>query len=360
MAGPFRWFAVTLALVLGACGIGLAAPAWACGCGAYIPDGGDAAIATERALVAWDGTTEDIVMSFDVTGSSERAAWIMPVPNAARVSLGDEALFRALADVTAPRIEHSTSWWPSLDFQLFGLGSAQEAAGAPRGVNMLAQQRIGPFDVTRLTAQDAGALAKWLGDNGFPNPAGLHDNLEPYLAQRWELVAIKLAPADDTGELTGSLQPLRLSFAADAPVYPMRLSRSATVPQTVVLYVVADHRMDPSDLPVPAAAPTLEFAGRIPSVADAHPALRPYLERGTYLTQWTNDIADPSVIVGDYGFVRADADTDFQQVVYVTKDRGWITTTLIVVAVGAAVLLALVVVVIRSVLRRGRRQPLSR
>ncbi|WP_235732487.1 hypothetical protein [Mycolicibacterium septicum] len=32
----------------------VAAPAWVCGCGAYIPDSQGACAADERALVAWD------------------------------------------------------------------------------------------------------------------------------------------------------------------------------------------------------------------------------------------------------------------------------------------------------------------
>ena len=35
---------------------------------------------------------------------------------------------------------------------------------------MLGRQRIGPFDVTRLAANDPTALATWLADKGFPRP----------------------------------------------------------------------------------------------------------------------------------------------------------------------------------------------
>jgi hypothetical protein len=70
---------------------------------------------------------------------------------------------------------------------------------------VLGRQRIGPFDVTRLAANDPAVLANWLSDNGFPSPDGLEQNLAPYVADRRELVAIKLAPAEATGTLTGQL-----------------------------------------------------------------------------------------------------------------------------------------------------------
>jgi hypothetical protein len=108
-------------------------------------------------------------------------------------------------------------------------------AGAPpgAGVNVLGRQRIGPFDVTRLAANDPAVLANWLSDNGFPSPDGLEQNLAPYVADRWELVAIKLAPAEATGTMTGQLQPLTPSFTPDRVIFPMRPSRSAKLPQTV-------------------------------------------------------------------------------------------------------------------------------
>ncbi len=70
---------ITVALLL------LAAPAAACGCGAHIPREGEARVGQERALIRWDGRTEDIVMELGVEGRSQEAAWIVPVPAQATV-----------------------------------------------------------------------------------------------------------------------------------------------------------------------------------------------------------------------------------------------------------------------------------
>ena len=69
------------------------APAAACGCGAYIPREGEARVAQERALIRWDGSTEDIVMELGVEGRSQAAVWILPLPARARAQLGDVRLF---------------------------------------------------------------------------------------------------------------------------------------------------------------------------------------------------------------------------------------------------------------------------
>jgi len=165
-----RSVCAVLALVIGGLVSSVSSPAWACGCGAYIPNRSGASVVDERALIAWDGTTEDILMSFDVSGSSDTAAWVMPVPSAAEASLGDAQVFNQLGRLTAPRIEYRDTWWPTFSW-LFPHRAAPDTAGAPSGgVNVLGSQRIGPFDVTRLAADDPTALAKWLSDKGFRIP----------------------------------------------------------------------------------------------------------------------------------------------------------------------------------------------
>jgi hypothetical protein len=326
----------------------VAAPARACGCGAYIPDRAGASIVDERALIAWDGAREDILMALRVAGGSDTAAWVMPVPSAARVSLGEAEVFTELERLTAPRIEYRDSWWPTFDW----LGTREVPDGAlaaapPGGVSVLERQLIGPFDVARLAADDPGAASKWLTDNGFPHPDGLDANLAPYLSQGWQLVAVALTPARQGETLTGDLQPLRLSFAADRVVYPLRLSRNAATPQSVDLFVIAEHRMDPVSVPVADATPTLEYAGPVDG-DEVSPALAEVVGDGTYLTRWSNHLADPAAIDGDYVFARAADDTAYQKVVYRDRNRGDVTGLALIglLALGG------VIVLWRSVSRR--------
>jgi uncharacterized protein DUF2330 len=289
------------------------------------------------------------LMSLSVTGSSDRAAWVMPVPSAARITLGDTEVFEALGELTAPRIEYRDSWWPTIPWLVWA-GSPPDTAGAPSGaVSVLGRQRLGPFDVTRLAANDPSALAKWLSDNGFPHPDGLDDNLAPYVADGWEIVAVQLVPADAGGALTGPLQPLRLSFEADTVVYPMRLSRSAATSQHIDLYVLAQHRMDPSTFPVPDDKPTVEFAG--PIDRSASPALADYAADAAFLTRWKNTIWDPAAIESDYIFEQAPADTPFQQVVYRTRDRGHLTYLMLLGILGVGGVVA--IVLLTRLLPRG-------
>ncbi|MFF5936579.1 DUF2330 domain-containing protein [Streptomyces sp. NPDC012508] len=319
-----------LALQLGS----LIAPAYACGCGAMIPDRNQQiGVDRETSAVRWDGRTEQIVMRFTVRGDAERAAWIMPVPGRADVTLGDAALFDALEDLTRPAYEDRHYFWPRGDDWPFDLDNSDtDGAAAPGSgrsdVGVVGRERLGPFDVARLTATDPKALSGWLETNGFELPERLATELTPYVEQKWEYVAVRLAP-DATGTTTGTststststtlqgeLTPLRISFASDRLVYPMRLSRLAKTPQSLGLYILADHRMEPRD-DIGGDRPEVRFAGEIEGTQrDSLASLTG--GRPVYLTALDQSFPVPSLIDGDHE-LRTVADTPYREVIYTDR-----------------------------------------
>ncbi|WP_416984624.1 DUF2330 domain-containing protein [Streptomyces sp. T028] len=336
-----------LALQLGS----LVAPAYACACGALVPgDGRQLTVGREVSAVRWDGRQEQIVMSLRVGGDAERAAWIMPVPNRATVELGDAELFDQLASATAPVQRTRTHFWPQDgDWPLTagdGRGGPPPPPGTGAEVGVVGRERLGPFDVARLTATDPAALDDWLSSNDFALPPRLETALRPYVERRWEYVAVKLTPETAGDVLDGELQPLHLTFAADTPVYPMRLSRLATTPQSLGLYVLAAHRMEPASR-IGGERPRVTFAGRVGS--SARGPLGELAEGTPFLTAVAQEFPRPSAISGDHELRQAPADTAFRQVIY--EDRllrvlgvpAWLVTVIggLTVASAASVALAL-------------------
>ncbi|WP_367323498.1 DUF2330 domain-containing protein [Streptomyces sp. HUAS ZL42] len=303
----------------------LVAPAHACGCGALIPgDRQRVNVGREVSLVRWDGRQEQIVMSLQIGGDARQAAWIMPVPNRATVQLGDPGLFDELAAATAPLHRTRYHFWPQDgDWPLttgdgaVGAPPPGVGAGAPPDVGLVGRQRLGPFDVALLTATDPDALDDWLSSNGFAFPARLEGALEPYVEQRWEYVAVRLAPESADTSLNGTLDPLHLTFAAGSPVYPMRLSRLAQTPQSLGLYVLAAHRMEPASR-IGGARPRVTFAGRV----DATSGELARLAKDTpFLTAVGQEFPTPSTISGDHELRRAATDASFRQVIYEDRMR---------------------------------------
>ncbi|WP_405784275.1 DUF2330 domain-containing protein [Streptomyces sp. NBC_00859] len=325
------------------------APAYACGCGALVHDPSSRLnVDRETSAVRWDGHSEQIVMSLTVSGDAAQAAWIMPVPHRATVSLGDNALFDALDSVTAPVHRTRDHFWPRSGDWPFGTGSGDGSYGAPHraagapAVGVVGRERLGPFDVARLTATDPGALDSWLRLNGFRLPGGMPKDLQPYVAQKWEYVAVRLAPDRKGAALAGVLDPLRLDFASDRLVYPMRLSRRARTPQTLGLYVLAAHRMEPRSA-IGGLPPDVTYAGKVPSGG----ALGRFAGGERYLTALEQSFPVPSRIDGDHELRRTASDRPYQRVIHDEKllTAGgvpvWLLTAggVLVVLVVAALLL---------------------
>jgi len=313
-------------------------PAAACACGAVISNS-TAAVNAETALITWDGTRETIDMVLLLKGEAADAAWIMPVPQGTVVSLGDRTVFGKLITATAPRVEKQYTFWPS-----FGLAgnSAVSGAKAPGGLSVTTSE-VGPFTVSTLSGTDPEAVNNWLADHGYPTKPALTATFAEYLADGWSIDAVKLT--SPSGQLAGSLDPLRMTFAAAAPVYPIKLSQHARDVQGVTLYIAAAHRMEITREASPGSYVEPIFAGR---VAATDLGLKPLDGQDVYLTAFTQ-ILQPSSITGDYLFGRAADDRPYQRVTYETVDMGWVPILgAIVVLVGVA---ALVVVV---AIRQGR------
>ncbi|MFF8810295.1 DUF2330 domain-containing protein [Streptomyces omiyaensis] len=340
-----------LALQLGS----LVAPAWACGCGAMITHRSERiGVDREESAVRWDGRTETVVMRFRVHGDARRAAWVMPVPNRADVTLGDPELFDRLEELAAPEERERPYFWPREDDWPFdaGRGDGAAAGAAPGGtVGVVGRERLGPFDVARLTATDPGALGTWLRANGFELPDRLTPELRPYVERKWEYVAVRLAPEKSGERLHGELTPLRITFASTELVYPMRLSRLAATPQTLGLSILADHRMEPRSA-IGGERPEVTFAGRIDRPDGPVAALTGGAP--AHLTVLEQRFPVPSRIDDDH-VLRAVADTPYRRVVH--HDRlltlAGVPVWLLTVLLGAA---AIAVTTVVLTVRANRRR----
>lgn len=280
----------------------------ACACGGAISNPGDVVeILDETAIVEWDGAIETITLALDAATGATDFALLIPTPAPAQAALGDSTLFDDLAAISAPREVTDWQWWP-----VFG-GSAP----GPRGVEVLDVVRLGPLEVTTLAASEATALSEWLDGHGYVMKDTLATALRPYIDEGWYFVAAKIATdAQGDPDLSGALQPIKLTFDSDEVIYPMRLSAAATTTQHVRTYVVADHRMERTD--VMAEGSRVRFAGTLETdgvddALDADPssALLDLLD-GRYLTTIDQHFWEPGEeIVADFTFAQAADDAEF-------------------------------------------------
>jgi hypothetical protein len=268
------WLLLLLAVVPG--GV-LAASSSACACGMAL----QADVVRERALVIQHGgqghnASEEIVASFDLTvDDGGRAAVILPVPGDPTVKAvaGDPLGYLDLA--TTPPAAQTDS-------------DGAVGGAAPGGVAVIGRETVGGYDVSRLRANDPRALGRWLDEHGYATPAGAQPILAEYVRRGWRYVAIRLAKGQE-----GSLTPLRIAFPTPSLVYPMRLSRLATKPVSVTLYVLADREQQVPILSTTFAEPLSDLRPRPPA------NLRGLFPPGAFVTKFVADRLAPSEFTRD-------------------------------------------------------------
>ncbi|MCO7273711.1 DUF2330 domain-containing protein [Cellulosimicrobium cellulans] len=311
--------AVSIALALAGASVVAAPPASACACGGLV-DGPayDTSVSQETAVLQWDGTTETMLLELDTLSNAPEVGLLLPTPAPAEVALADPQVFRELDDLTQPRaVVSDYRWWPELGFGAAGA----DAAGAPAGVAVLDEVRLGPLDVTTLAATDPGALGSWLTERGFQLPESIQTALTPYVSEGWSFVAARLAP-EEAAAFDGTLQPLRVTFPSASLVYPMRMSVVADDTQSTRTYVLADHRVDRTDATAVAHEPTLRFAGRVDPASVGSDELAALLAAGGFVTSHEQVFDDPGAeIVSDFTFEPAAADVAYATTYAVVADK---------------------------------------
>ncbi len=231
---------VRLAILLALGAAALPAPVNACACG-IAPQ---ARIDVEHALVIARPGREDLIISYDLRAAGKRPAVVLPVPADPKVSAVEgENPFAYLQRVTTP---------PPV-----AAGGDSDGAGAPAAgarAPTIKRSVVGGYSVTRLHGGSGATLDRWLRRNGYALPAGARPILSRYAKRGWWFVALRLAKRAD-----GALKPLRLRFATERPVYPMRLAQLGTRPVNLDLYVVGAGKLVVGQLDATFSAPVSEL-----------------------------------------------------------------------------------------------------
>ncbi|MEO0323299.1 MAG: DUF2330 domain-containing protein [Myxococcota bacterium] len=275
------------------------APVAACGCfSPQQPPPGEVDFAVDQESeqiifeVPGDGTiTAHVLIRYQ--GKPESFAWLVPVPTAPELALSETFTFATLDRLTGPIIdERSTNLCPGPAFECeyhaacaptpycpgaappapdtpialdlsadFAASDGGTDAGAPP-VDVLGRETIGSYDTITFAAGDAAAAVVWLRDNGFLVNETTAPFMQPYADAGMVFVASRLVPGADVDEI----RPLRMTYEAEEPMVPLRLTAIGAQPHlTVTSYIYAPVAYEPRDHPLltlPAGALTFDPNGR--------------------------------------------------------------------------------------------------
>lgn len=179
----------------------------------------------QKAVVLFSKGKEDLIISPSYEGPATDFAWVVPVPSRPKVSIVKGALFHELEQITEP--PHNAA------------NPSDIECAIKSSVVVVERRTIGAYDVSVLETNDGTALMKWLKTNGYHLPEKALKPIAHYVGQKWTFVASRIKmPGVAKGLRTGTLAPLKLSFAAERPVYPMRLSSANPKTFRALIYLL--------------------------------------------------------------------------------------------------------------------------
>lgn len=316
----------------------------ACACGAVVAD---ARVNGEVAIITWNGSRQSVDLWMRLNGSTSEAAWIMPTPRGATIELGNGDAFGELAQVTAPRVEVRRSYTPNFSW-LTGRRSGDSGGAQAPPVEVVEEQRVGPFRVTTLAGSDPQAVNAWLRKNNFPTRDNLTGVFGDYLKRGWVLQAVKLTPSAEAATFEQALPPLRLGFATTTPTYPMKLSSKATSSQPVRLYLLGTTPLGIKTEAAPSQPLEMIYSGGF-DPTEILP--RSGLPAESWLTAFEGDLS-PGNITGDFAFRSDPSITNYQRTEVVRHDVGADLTRMVVLGVLLLAPVVIIVGVVRWVSRR--------
>lgn len=173
----------------------------------------------QKAVIVFENNTETLILSTTFQGNAKDFSWIIPTPAQPQVDKGAYGIFEALQDLTNVYESRSFDYSTPL-----GVGAMPEKAT----VNVIEQKKIDVYDITVLEANDKEALYTWLKDNGYNYPEYGKTVLDDYIRNSWFFTAVKINAEDlalaENRLNTGTITPLKLTFASDKIVYPLKIS----------------------------------------------------------------------------------------------------------------------------------------
>ncbi len=184
---------------------------------------------------------QDLILKIQITGETDRFAWVVPLPGNPQTFKEDPAIFKELFDYVQLRTARPAKSDAPKSAEAVG---ATPAPGA--GVEVISRQVVGNFEVTVVQEKLAGSLNEWLKKEGYQELEGAEDVIGFYRRKNYFFTCIKVssqARAQAGAKGGFDSHPLRFSFdtgGRDGIYFPMKLTGLQSDPFDVNLYVFYD------------------------------------------------------------------------------------------------------------------------
>ena len=227
----------------------------ACGGCFHPPPGENPSVVTDHRMILSISKQQSTLWDqIKYTGSPSSFAWVLPVSGTVEVGISADSVFGNLDALTATSILEPPKNCPRQPQSSSGgcssVTDAQSslAGGADRnsGVEVTKRDVVGPYETVQLKATDAGALEKWLSQNGFVVTPDVQPIVNQYVTEKFDFLALKLLP----GKGVQDMRPVRVTTHGANAVLPLRMVSAGTGSMVgITLWVLGEGRYEPQNFP---------------------------------------------------------------------------------------------------------------
>jgi len=180
----------------------------------------------QRAIVAWNGTDETLLLSTDVrTSEPAKILEVLAVPNnVTEVKEGSPASFTTLERLIVSKLPR-----PSYSFN----GKEEQGAATAPSVEIQFHQQIGPHEVIVVKANDADYFKYWTRGFAFERgftyseiSLGFVHAIQDYMDRGIHYFVFDVISTNDTVQ---SVSPLLYHFRSDSLYYPMQITSASNI-----------------------------------------------------------------------------------------------------------------------------------
>lgn len=227
--------------------------AYACG-GCFVPPEENTQVTGHRMVLSISKDASTLYDQIEYSGNPEEFGWVLPVKGEVEVTVAPDLFinqlgFDSAVTVVAPPLNCPIYNCPN-DFGSTSSGGVDLEAGnaspGEDGVEVIAQETVGPYETVQLAATDPNALSDWLSGHGYNIPDDVNPVISAYVAENFNFLAMKLVP----GVGIDKMQPVAITTPGANAALPLRMVAAGTGATTLLtLYVLSEGRYEPTSHP---------------------------------------------------------------------------------------------------------------
>lgn len=200
----------------------------------------------QKAIVAWNGTYEVLILSTDVSSGTESdVVEIMPLPSNPLISKGEKQSFLKVQDLINMYLAVTTSRWT------FAPGRGASGGQSAPSITITFQEMIGVHYITVVRAENSNELIDWLEDflekAGYDKwfPSEMEELIPYYIQKGMNFFVIDVIKANSTVQ---TIDPLVYKFRSAKLYYPLLISSLFSGDTEIFLVTITSDVLDDNSI----------------------------------------------------------------------------------------------------------------